>query len=133
MTSRELGLGSGEQQRRLYPAGSLEYPDDDARQNLPLENVFSMSIQEFERLSTGVTRGDIRLPDLLKDAVQKNRDPQTSAILFDHFVGQHVHNWGSPSLLMGARKASQKRLAIAFGVSEDEFATEEDADPTSKE
>lgn len=133
VTSRELGLGSGEQQKRLYPPGSLEYPDDDARQNLPLENVFSMSILEFERLSTAVTRGDIRLPDLLKDAVQKNRDPQTSAILFDHFVGQHVRIWGSPSLLIDARKASQKRLAIAFGVSEDEFPVEEVADSTSDE
>jgi hypothetical protein len=122
VTSRELGLGSGEQQRRLYPPGSLEYPDDDARKNLPLENVFSMSIQDFERLSTAVTRGDIRLPDLLKDAVRKNRDPQTSAIFFDHFFGQHVRNWGSPSLLIDARKASQQRLAIAFGVPEDEFA-----------
>jgi hypothetical protein len=125
ITSRELGLGSGEQQKRLYPPGSLDYPDDTARRNLPLEHVFSMSIQEFERLSTGVARGYIRLPELLKDAVQKNRDPQTSAILFDHFMGSKVHNWGSPLLLMDARKASQQRLAWAFGVREDEFADEE--------
>ena len=115
ITSRELGLGSGEQQRRLYPPGKLDYPDDEARQNLPLENVFSMSIQEFERLSSAVTRGDFQLPDLLQDAVQKNRDPGTSAILFDQFMGPHVKNWGLPSLLMKARKASQQRLAIAFG------------------
>jgi hypothetical protein len=131
VTSRELGLGSGEQQRRLYPRGSLEYPDNDARQNLPLENVFSMSIQEFERLSAAVARGDIRLPHLLKDAVQKNRNPQTSAILFDHFIGQHVRNWGSPSLLIDARNAAQQRLAIALDVPEREFSAVEDADPTS--
>jgi len=90
-----------------------------------------MSIQEFERLSTGIARGDIDLPDLLKDAVRRNRDPQTSAILFEHFMDPHIADRGSSSLLKDARIASQRRLAHAFGVREGEFTVEDDAIPTS--
>lgn len=128
VTSRELGLGSGEQLQRLYPPASLRYADDDAARNLPLENVFTMSILEFERLATAVARGDIDLPALLADAVQKNRDPNTSAILFDQFMGPHVRNWGASRVLLDARQASQKRLAHAFGEPEHVFASD-DPDP----
>lgn len=134
VTSRELGLGSGEQLQRLYPPESLRHPDEDAARNLPLENVFTMSILEFERLATAVARGDIDLPALLADAVQKNRDPNTSAILFDQFMGSHVRNWGAPHLLLQARQASQKRLAQAFGEPEHAFSSDDpDADQEGEE
>lgn len=115
VTSRELGLGSGDQLVRLYPGQKLNYPDDEARRNLPLENVFTMSIIDFERLSTAVKKGHIDLAQLLKSVVQKNRDPATAAILFDHFMGPSFESWGSPNLLLQARRASRQRLASAFG------------------
>lgn len=120
VTSRELGLGSGEQLQRLYPPGSLSYPDDATARNLPLENVFTLSILDFERLATAVAGGDIDLPKFLASAVQKNRDPATSAILFDQFMATQVRSWGTPDLLLKAQQASQRRLAQAFGAQEDE-------------
>lgn len=114
VTSRELGLGSGDQLVRLYPGQKLDYPDEDARRNLPLENVFTMSIIDFERLSTSVKKGRTDLARLLEDAVQRNQNPETSAILFDHFMGSPFENWGTPGLLLQARRASRQRLASAF-------------------
>jgi len=114
VTSRELALGSGAQLARLYSPGRIDPPDDDARRNLPLENIFTISIIDFEKLSTAVKKGQIDLAQLLEAAVLRNRDPATSAILFDSFLGSPFQSWGSTALLLQARRASRGRLADAF-------------------
>ncbi|MBI2768357.1 MAG: hypothetical protein HYX47_01935 [Burkholderiales bacterium] len=115
VTSRELGLGSGDQLVRLYPGQQLDFPDDESRRNLPLENIFTMSIITFERLSNAVKKGQIDLAQLLETAVARNKNPGTSAILFDYFMGSPLESAGATGLLMQARRASRQRLALAFG------------------
>ena len=110
VTSRELGLGTGEQLQRLYPADRFDYPDEASRKLLPLTHVFTMSIMEFERLSVAVAGGSVCLPALLREAVERNRDPTTSAILFDMHLGRHVENWGMPQLLEEARVSAEQRI-----------------------
>lgn len=114
VTSRELFLGGGEMLRRLYQQGDFDYPDDRARTNMPLHNVFVVSIENFERLSLAVTSGAVSLPALLKEAAVKNQDPSTSAILFDDFLKSHVHRWGETRLIREARLASERRLRQAL-------------------
>lgn len=58
---------------------------------------------------------DTQLADLLQEAVQKNRHASTSAILFDRFRGPYVRNWGSPKLILRARKHSESRVGQALG------------------
>jgi hypothetical protein len=116
VTSRELGLGSGAQLQRLYPAGRFDYPDDRSRERLPLEHVFTMSILEFERLSVAVANGVVDLPQLLREAVEHNRNPATSAILFDSFLGKYVKNWGMPPLLAQTRSAAEERIRAIVGL-----------------
>jgi hypothetical protein len=113
ITSRELGLGSGEQLRRLYPSGKFDYPDAGSQERLPLPHVFTMSILEFERLSVAVASGAVNLPQLLTEAVERNRDPNTSAILFDSYLGPYVKTWGVPQLLSDARMAAERRIRAA--------------------
>lgn len=115
VTSRELGLGSGAQLQRLYPAGKFDYPDEGSRERLPLDHVFTMSILEFERLSVAVANGAVQLPQLLREAVELNRNPATSAILFDSFLGKYVKNWGMPLLLAQARSAAEQRIRAIAG------------------
>lgn len=115
VTSRELFIGDGEMLRRLYKEGEFDYPDDRSRANLPLTNVFVVSIENFERLSNAVAAGAVSLPALMKEAVEKNRDPATSAILFDAFLGKYVHNWGWPDLIQRARREAESRIRQAFG------------------
>lgn len=110
VTSRELGLGCGDQLQRLYPAGRLEYADEASRQLLPLTHVFTMSILEFERLSVAVASGAVGLPNLLKEAVERNKNPTTSAIFFDSYLGRHVKKWGMPRLLADTRAAAEQRI-----------------------
>lgn len=110
VTSRELFVGSGEMLLRLYREGEFTYPDDACRENLPLTNVFVISIENFERLSTAVSAGNVKLPDLLKEAVERNRDPSTSAILFDAYLEKYVSSWGLPDLILTARDESEARI-----------------------
>ncbi|WP_175456027.1 hypothetical protein [Polaromonas sp. JS666] len=121
VTSRELFLGDGQKLLRLYPADKFNYPDEECRSNMPLHNVFILSVETYERLSVAVASGAVVLPLLLKEAVSKNKDPSTSAILFEDFFGKYVKSWGMTELLDSARKESQRRLAHAFGTSEDFF------------
>ena len=51
----------------------------------------------------------------MKEAVEKNRDPATAAILFDAFIGKHVSRWGLPVLLLQARQGAESRIRQAFG------------------
>lgn len=114
ITSRELGLGSGQQLQRLYPAGRFDYADEASRQLLPLAHVFTMSILEFERLSVAVANGVVSLPNLLREAVERNTDPTTSAILFDTHLGRHVENWGMPQLLADTRASAEQRIQASL-------------------
>lgn len=110
VTSRELGLGSGDQLQRLYQDGRFDYADETSRRLLPLTHVFTMSILEFERLSVAVASGAVRLPDLLSEAVERNKNQSTSAILFDAYLVRHVENWGLPRLLADTRAAAEQRI-----------------------
>lgn len=115
VTSRELFIGDGEKLLRLYRSGEFDYPDEQSRSNLPLCNVFVVSIENFERLSNAVRSGAVSLPALMKEAVEKNRDSATSAILFDAFIGKYVSSWGLSDLLLQARQESESRIRQAFG------------------
>jgi hypothetical protein len=129
VTSRELFLGDGEKLLRLYAMGEFDYPDEQSRGNMPLHNVFIMSIESYEHLSVAVATSAVSLPSLLKEAVIKNKAPSTSVMLFDDFLRDYVKNWGMPELLESARRAAQIRLARAFGASADIF--DRDAVPTA--
>jgi hypothetical protein len=115
VTSRELFIGDGEMLARLFRAGEFGYPDEGSRKNLPLCNVFVVSIENFERLSNAVNAGAVSLPVLMKEAVGRNRDPATAAILFDAFVGKYVSGWGLPDLLSRSRQEAESRIRQAFG------------------
>lgn len=115
VTSRELFIGDGEMLRRLYKEGDFDYPDEESRINLPLCNVFVVSIENFERLSNAVAAGAVSLPALMKEAVENNRDPTTSAILFDAFIRKYISSWGLPALILSARQEAESRIRQAFG------------------
>lgn len=125
VTSRELFVGGGEMLQRLYKAGEFDYPDEAAKRNLPLNNVFVLSIENFESLSCAVAAGEVVLPALLKEAAAKNQNPTTSAILFDAFLQKYVSRRRLPDLIESARRASEARIAIAFGAPADAFGPED--------
>lgn len=126
VTSRELFVGGGEMLRRLYRAEAFDYPDDTVKWNMPLHNVFVVSIEAFERLSCAVVAGEVTLSMLLKEAAVRNQDPATSAMLFEGFLTPHVSRWRLPELIASARHESEARLVTAFGAPHDALEVGDD-------
>ena len=68
----------------MPPPDEIGCPDDDveARERLPLSNVFMMGTAEDERLIGAVRAGQVNLPALLREAMQNNMDPPDGRALF---------------------------------------------------
>lgn len=116
VTSRQLHLGHGDVLADLYPSDKLAYPDADAALRLPLQNVFILSIEEFERTMTAVRAGQVKLADLLSRAARDNGDPVQGRMYFGHYLEQHVERGiGRPALITAAYEHSRDRLAALLG------------------
>ena len=113
VTSRELYLGGGLILQRLYPTGRFDYPEGDLgtriRSTLPLQNVFIVSISEFELLMGHVQASGRPLAAILREAAAANADPQTSM----YTLGMHLKGGPGrrgPILLRDAMNACSERL-----------------------
>lgn len=119
VTSRELNLGTGERMRLLYPPGEFDYPNAEARQRLPLSNVFILSIEDFERTIGCLAAGELNLSAVLKDAVIANQRGETAWMFFSDVIGNYTKNWALPAVMQDARQSAQRRIAAAFGAPSD--------------
>jgi hypothetical protein len=125
VTSRELYFGNGARLKDLYPSDKFAYPDDDAFGHLPLEHVFIVSIEDFENLAGAVAAGHVNLPELMREAVEANRDPAKSRMFFADFMRGKVKRWEMTDLMRTAKQESQKRIATAMGAPLDVFERDE--------
>lgn len=87
----------------------------DKRRYLPPENVFILSIEDFERLVSCLKEGEVDLASLLKKAVTANGDPKTAKMFFSDFLKEYrKQEWSIPRLIQLARDASIARLSSAL-------------------
>jgi hypothetical protein len=100
--------------QRLFPTNEFGYPDQDAASRLPLSNVFVMGIEEFERLMGCVRVGEVKLPDLLREAALANQDGRTSRMFFSDFLTGYVKEWTLPSVLEKAQEQVHERISEAL-------------------
>ena len=117
VTSRELNIGNGGRLQRMYAPGQLNYPNAVAEKNLPLTNVFILSIEDFERLMGCVAAGEINLSAILREAVTANENGATARMFFSDFLGKYTKRWAIPSVIQNARQAADARIKAALGVS----------------
>lgn len=82
VTNRELNASKGTRLREVYPAGTLDYPDAEAERFLPLERVYVLSVNDFERVAAAIRHDRLHLPTLLSQCVESDRAPQTSKFFF---------------------------------------------------
>jgi hypothetical protein len=101
--------------RQMLPEGRLECPDEQAAEILPLEHVFVVSIDDFERLCAETACGEIELASFLRTAVSDNKKPETAKWFFDqHLAGKTSK---SPSgLIRDARENAELRMRSALAV-----------------
>lgn len=82
VTNRELNSSRGSRLRETYPAGTLEYPNADAQRLLPLDHVYVLSVDDFERVVAAITQDHLHLPTLLSRCVQCDAAPETARFFF---------------------------------------------------
>jgi len=113
VTSREIYLGHGLLLQDLYAVNRFGYPDgelgDRIQRFMPLQNIFIVSITDFERLTGHVRASGRSLATILKEAAAKNMDALTGKYL----LGMHLDGKPGrkgPELARNAFRASAKRL-----------------------
>jgi hypothetical protein len=117
VTSRQLNVGGGEMLLKMYsPEAAEEVLPMIARQHLPPENIFILSVEDFERLSGCLRKGQIDLETLLHNAAVANRNPQTSTMYFSDFLKNAAREgWTQPRLIADARDDSTRRMERHLG------------------
>jgi hypothetical protein len=113
VTSRELHLGRGTHLEEIYPAGSLK-PSHSAARALPVNHIYVVSIEDFERLMGCVTAGEVTLSRLLRECVAMDSDPQTATFYLGDHLGRYTRRFQNSSLVQAAIDGSQRRLEHAL-------------------
>ncbi|MGJ7487722.1 GapS1 family protein [Variovorax sp. LT2P21] len=115
VTSRDLVIGGGNALQRLYEPGAFDYPDEHAKQRLPLSNIFILSIDDFENTMGCVAAGEVNLSVLLKESAVANQNGQSARMLFSDFLGKYTTRWSQSLVLREAREAAEARVFAALG------------------
>jgi len=82
VSNKPLNVGSGADLKAIYPEGQLEYPSAEARALLPLERVYFVSVDEFERFMASASDTAL-LQGFLRECVRLDADPSTGKFFFD--------------------------------------------------
>lgn len=82
VTNKPLNVGSGADLKAIYPDGELEYPNAEAKALLPLERVYFVSVDEFERFIASASDAPL-VHGLLRECVRLDADPKTGEFFFD--------------------------------------------------
>ena len=92
VTNKELGASRGTVLASMYPEGTLEYPNAEAERLLPLDHIYVLAINDFERLVNAAANEQVDLPTFLDSCVNDDSKPETALNLFE----QHLDRQRAP-------------------------------------
>lgn len=92
VTNRELSAGTGRRLYEMYPSGKFDYPSAAAQRYMPLEHIYIVSVDDFERTVAAMRDGSLDLPQFMADCVARDRSPTTGSYFFE----QHLTAAGVP-------------------------------------
>lgn len=82
VTNREVSASNGRTLAAMYPPDTLIPSIPEAIDHLPLEHVYVISIEDFERLVHGLPMVGIQIPEFLEGCVTADADAATAAFYF---------------------------------------------------
>lgn len=115
VTNKDLSASRGTVLAGIYPEGTLDYPDEDAERFLPLEHVYVVTIEEFERLMMAAQSGAVSLPQVMQHCVTWDQDPASASYYFEQHLSKLRVPRASSSLVTTAIDEAAARLARALG------------------
>jgi hypothetical protein len=114
VTNKELNASQGTILREMYPAGTLDYPSPAEERYLPLQHVYVVSVDDFERLMAAARTPGFDIPEFLERCVEADSTLSTSKFLFEmHLDVFRVPHECSP-VLSEALNRAQERLVNAL-------------------
>ena len=115
VTNKELVVGRGTVLAEMYPKGTLDYPNSETERLLPLNRIYLLTIDDFERLTNGAADRQIDLPAFLSSCVADDSTPERALHLFE----QHLERRRVPvrfsQVVEKAVEDSLARLKAALG------------------
>lgn len=115
VTNRELSAGRGTALQLMYPPETLIPPDTMAAIHLPVDHIYVLSIEDFERFAASAAQGEIDVPAFLADCVANDSESASSVFYFE----QHLDRARTPrrvsELVHQAVGDSVRRLEKALG------------------
>ena len=115
VTNKELGASKGTALASMYPEGTLDYPSAEAENLLPLERIYVLAIDDFERLTSAAANGQIELPSILASCVHDDAEPRTARHLFEQHLNERSVPMRFSHTVEGAIDAGMARLRVALG------------------
>lgn len=112
VTNKELSASRGTTLALMYPAGTLDYPTPEAARFLPLDNIYVLSIGDFERLMAGAPEFD--LPSFLDGCVEADSKAETAVHLFEQHLNREKVPIRYSKLVVSALEDAQLRIERAF-------------------
>ena len=82
VTNKPVNVRSGADLQSIYPKGELKYPTEEAKALLPLERIYFVSVDEFERLIASAS-DMVSLHAFLRETVRLDANPATGKTFFD--------------------------------------------------
>ena len=86
VTNKDLGASRGPALRSMYPEGTLDYPNAEAERLLPLDRIYVVAIDDFERLTNAAASGQIELPAFLASCVAHDEERHSPLSLFEQHL-----------------------------------------------
>ena len=115
VTNKELIVSRGTVLAEMYPEGTLVYPNSDAERFLPLNRIYLLTIDDFERLTNRAADGQIDLPAFLGSCVADDSTPEKALHLFEQHLEKREVPVRFSQVVETAVKASLARLETALG------------------
>lgn len=115
VTNKELGASKGTALASMYPEGTLDYPSAEAEKLLPLERIYVLAIDDFERLTNAAANGPIELPAFLASCVHDDAEPRTARHLFEQHLNERSVPMRFSHTVESAIDAGMARLRVALG------------------
>lgn len=86
VTNRDVNTSNGRSLAAMYPPDTLVPSIPDATRYLPIEHIYILSIEDFERLVHGLAAVETSLPQFLEDCVAADGDPVTAVFCFEQHL-----------------------------------------------
>ena len=115
VTNKELGASKGTALASMYPEGTLDYPSAEAEKFLPLERIYVLAIDDFERLTNAAANSQIELPTFLASCVHDDAEPRTARQLFEQHLNERSVPMRFSPTVENAVDAGMARLQAALG------------------